>query len=127
MLQHLLRRAKIIGSAQKSLQFRHQHALVKGLGNKIVRAQIHRHHHIQIVGGGGNENDRHLGYFSYFTAPMIAIEKRQRNIQQNDVRVKICEFRHHIAKIPHAPDLHIPQLRLRLDRLRNSHVVFHNP
>lgn len=37
----------------------HENALIKRLGDKVVRPHIHCHDHIHIIRSGRNENDRH--------------------------------------------------------------------
>ena len=126
MLQDWSGYSKIIGSAKHRLQLCHQYALVKRLGDKIISPHIHCHHHIHIVRSRGNEDDRHFGNFSNFTAPMVAIKKRQRNIQQDNVGIKFRKFGHNIAKILNIMNLYIPHLRLCFDCFGNSFVVLYN-
>ena len=83
---------KIVSSTQQGVDFRHKHASVKGLGDKVAGPHVHGHDDIHVVGSGGNENDRYLGHLPDLAAPVVAIEKGQRNIQQHQMRIKGRKF-----------------------------------
>ena len=117
---------KIIGSAEHCLKLCHQNALIEGLCDKIICAHIHCHDHIHIVGGRGDKDNRHLGHLTDLTAPMISVKERQSNIQQNDMRVKICKFSHYITEVLNAVYLQLSRLCHVLYCFCYSFVVFNN-
>ena len=54
---------------------------------------------------------------------LIAVEKRQRDIQQHKLRVKGREFFHDGVEILHAPRVQLPLPQMRADGLRDAGVV----
>ena len=49
MLQHRSRGPEVVGPAQQGLNFGHEDALVKGLGDEVVSTQVHGHDDVHIV------------------------------------------------------------------------------
>ena len=126
MLQYRNRLGKVIGAAQHSLDLCHQHALVEGLYDKVIGTHVHGHYDIHVVGGRGDEDHRHLGYFADLTAPVIAVEKGQADIQQHQMRSVLGKLRHDAPKVLDNAGLQFPLLRLFLDGLRDTAVIFNN-
>ena len=61
-----------------------------------------------------------------FAAPVVAVKKRQRNIQQDDVRLHGGERRHYVVQILRLRDLQVPRPRRAADRLGNAGVVLND-
>ncbi len=99
MFQDRNRRGKVIGPTQHRVYLRHQNALIERLGDKIVGAHVHSHDNIHIMRRRGNENNRYLGNFPDFTAPVIPVKKGQRDVEKRQMRIELRKIRHNAAKI----------------------------
>ena len=75
---------------------------------------------------GRKKDDRHLGALPNLPAPVIAIVKGQTNIQQDHMRGKGLELRHHRVKIPHIARPKAPFLQLFCQNGGNGHIIFDN-
>lgn len=117
---------KIIAPPEQCLDLGHQHRPVKGLGNKIVSAHIHRHDDVHIVRGGRQENNGRIGAFSYLIAPVIAIEKGQHNIQQHQLWLKCLKIHHNVPEILHAAAFQPPVAQLLRHGPGNGLLILHN-
>ena len=109
-------RREVIAAAQEGAQLCHQHAAVKGLGDEIIRAHLHRRDDVHAVRRGGDEHDRHIGELPQLGAPVIPAEKRQRNVNEHDMRREGGVFGEDGAKVRDDVRLHLPcgsQLRHR--------------
>ena len=126
MLEHRHVRAEIVCAAQKSLNFRYKNTAVERLRDKIIGPEIHRHDDIHIVRRRGYENYRHLRDAANLAAPVIAVKKRQHDIEQNYMRRKLGELVHDIAEITHDMRLEIPSLRLRRNCVGYTRVVLND-
>lgn len=120
------RRRHVIAAPQHGLYLDHQHAAVKGLGDKIVRAEVHGHDDVHVITGRGQKQDGRTGLLPQLPAPVIAVKARQGDIQYNEVRLKFRRLRRHRPKVPCAPDLQSPALRQLCHRLGDGPVVLHN-
>ena len=51
------------------------------LCQQIVPSHLHGHHLVHIVRGGGQEQDGDLGDLPDLLAPVVAVEKREGDVQ----------------------------------------------
>ena len=79
---------KIIRPPEQGLNLRRQHREIKGFCDKVIASHIHRHHDIQVIGGGRNKDHRHSGDCPDLTAPVVSVIKGQRYIQKYKLRLK---------------------------------------
>ena len=117
---------EVVGPAQQGLHLGHQHVPVKGFGNKVVGAHVHGHDDVHVVRRRGQEDDGHAAAFSDLAAPVVAVEKRQGDVQQDQVRVVGRRLLRHAAEIRDAAGLQRPVCRLLADGLRDGSVVLHD-
>lgn len=126
VLQHRHSPRIVIGPAQDGLYLGNEHTLVKGLGDKVVRPQVHGHHQVHVVRGGGEKDNGHLGDGADLAAPVEAVEKGKPNIHQHQVRLILRKLPQYSSEILHTPGLQPPGLQLGLDRPGNSPVILHD-
>ena len=105
MLQHRSRGPEVVGPAQQGLNFGHQHALVKGLGDEVVSTQVHGHDDVHIVRRRRDKDHRHPGYPADLRAPVVAVEAGQADVQQHQMGVKGGELLHHMPRVLHLAHL----------------------
>ena len=117
---------KIIRPSQNGLHLGCKHVKVKRFRYKIIAAHVHCHYDIHIVRGRGNKNYRHLGHSANFSAPVIAIKKRQRNIHKDELRIKIRKLLHNVSKILCTPSIKSPCFYMLFYSRRYGFVVFDN-
>ena len=60
VLEHRDGLSEVVRSPQQGEYLRHEDVLVEGLGDEVVRAEVHGHDDVHAVGGGGDEDDRNL-------------------------------------------------------------------
>ena len=105
MLQHRGRRAEVIDPAQQSLDLGHEHALIEGLGDKVVSAQVHGHDDVHIVRRRRDKNHRNPGYPPDLRTPVVPIEAGQADVQQYQMGIEFRKFLHDVPQIPDLPHL----------------------
>ena len=110
-------------AAQEGAQLCHQHTAVKGLGNEVVRAHLHRRDNVHPVRCGGNEHDRHVRELPQLGTPVVAAEEGQRNVHEYDVRRESGVFGEDGAEVRDDVRLHLPRRGKRRDRPGNGSVV----
>ena len=98
---------------------------IKGLGEQVVAPQLHGHHGVDAVSGGGQEQDGDLGDPADLLTPVVAVEKRQGDIQQHQLRVKSGKVRQHIVEAYRAGHLISPALQMPLHGAGDDGIVFH--
>ena len=125
VLEHGRCRAELIRPAEKSLHLGNEHVHIKGLGDKIVAAHVHRHDNVHIIARRGDEYDRHGAYFSYLRAPVIPAHIRKRHVHQHEMRLHARELRHDRAEIGSAGALQRPELHLRADGVGEAAVILY--
>ena len=126
MFQKSLFPVIIIGPSQHCLDLGGHHHLVKGLGDKIISSHLHGHNNIHIIRGGRNKDHRYFGNLPDLLAPVIAVIERQRNIQQDQMRMVILKFLHDLLEIYSAPGFQVPGFHLLLDPPGDPRIIFYD-
>ncbi|MNV83039.1 hypothetical protein D3C71_1768160 [compost metagenome] len=86
-----------IVAPRQGVHLGHQHSQIEGLLDKVVGPHVHGHNHVHILVAGGEEQNRHLGGGSDLLAPMVAVQHRQVNVQQHQLRAQPVELRQHLV------------------------------
>ena len=117
-------RAEVIGPAQQRLDLGGEDLQIEGLCQQVVPAQLHGHHHVHVVRGGGEEQDGHLGDPADLLTPVIAVKKRQHYVYENDVGIAGGKLAYDVLEILRQKHLVSPGFYLFFHGLRKRPVVF---
>ena len=126
MLERGRGRGKIIRAAQNRLDLRQQHVQIKGLGDEIISAHIHGHDDIHIVRCRGNEHDRHVRHAPQLLTPVVAVIKRERDVEQHKLRIERRALGEHVAEILRAAHVKAPRRQVLLQRGGDGRVILHD-
>ena len=126
MLDYRSGTGKIVRAAKQGLHLGNQDIRIKGLGDEIVRAHVHGHNDIHIIGCGGNEDHRYGGNLADLCAPVVAVHEGQGDIQQHQVRLDTFEVFHDMTEIRDSFGLQAPAGHGRTDRHGNALFILHD-
>src|SRR5699024_6628528 len=93
------------------------------LDDEVVPAHVERHQDVHVVRRGRDEDHRHLRDLSDLGAPVVAVEERQPDVHQHEVRLKRRELLHDAAEVRRQLCLAAPRLDLPPDCAGDGCVV----